>query len=390
MGTKGSFAIAQLTNLIFVEFLLEKHYGNDHSSFFIEVGDDMVIQDPKFLLKQEFEDIGVPINVGKTKHSTNEGSFVEFVSRNMWNGMDYSVISPRLTLLFRRNPFYILTYLRHLNERCLNKFTFDELIEFHESNTGREIGVKKIRYLSHIFTIFDKSNTIELREVPYMMDTVKFLSNLFHRVICQLVIDCVQISQDRDTQIQIAKRENFAFQFKVHSGEIGKSDFWSFANFRKLDPEALQFLFIGLTMSGKEERTMVAGIEFTKHDNTIPTFIEPLSDGNKLINPELLTRLYSLHQGIQAVKMRKRTITRLGLSDGANHRSALKLFELLNSCLVDDEIYSNEIYTPYTKQKNVQNQLPEELFRQFLQLFQLETNYEEIKSFSQSETSTVF
>lgn len=83
MGTKGSFVIAQLTNLLFVEFLLEKHYGSDHSLFFTEVGDDMVVEDPGFHLKGEFEDIGVPINAAKTKHSTVEGSFVEFVSRNM-------------------------------------------------------------------------------------------------------------------------------------------------------------------------------------------------------------------------------------------------------------------------------------------------------------------
>jgi hypothetical protein len=389
MGTKGSFAIAQLTNLLFIDFLLEKHYGCDHSLYFIEVGDDMVIEDPDYLLRQEFEDIGVPINVGKTKHSTDEGSFVEFVSRNMWNGMDYSVVSPRLTLLFRRNPFYILTYLRHLNERCIDKFTFDDLIEMHKSNTDREIHVEKIKYLSHIFSIVDDSNTVEIRNVTYVGDPKKFLLNFFHRVICQLIVDYVAISQDRDTQVQIARRNNFVDQLKFQDTEDGKTDFWSFALSKDMDPETLQFLFVGVTMSHKEEESKIGGIEFTKHDNSMTTFLEPLSDGNNIVNPNFLHRLFSLYEGHQAVKMRKRTIARLGLQDGANHRSALRLFELLNSCLVEEDIYTNGIYKPFTKKKGKEQELPEELFLQFLQLFQLEQNYQEIKSLISTTTSTM-
>jgi len=226
MGTKGSFAIAQLTNLLFIDFLLKKHYGYDHSLFFIEVGDDMVIQDPEFLLRQEFEDIGVPINEGKTKHYTADGSFVEFVSRNLWDGMDYSVISPNLTVLFRRNPFYILTYLRHLNERCLDSFTFDELIEIHKKVNNKEIHVEKIKYLSHIFSVIDKSDTVAVRDVTYVGCSKKFLLNLFHRVICQLISDYVDLSNDRDTKIQIAKTENYISQLKLQSTGVGdKHDF---------------------------------------------------------------------------------------------------------------------------------------------------------------------
>lgn len=42
----------------------------------------MVIQDPEFKMKSEFEKIGVPINVSKSKISTKYGSYIEFVSRN--------------------------------------------------------------------------------------------------------------------------------------------------------------------------------------------------------------------------------------------------------------------------------------------------------------------
>jgi hypothetical protein len=43
MGTKGSFAIAQLTNLLFIKFLYQELYPTNQNPFYLEVGDDMVL-----------------------------------------------------------------------------------------------------------------------------------------------------------------------------------------------------------------------------------------------------------------------------------------------------------------------------------------------------------
>lgn len=82
MGTKGSFVIAQLTNLIFLRFIYSEEYPDLKDPFFLEVGDDMIVEGDMETFSKRFNDIGVPININKTKVSTECGNFLEFVSRN--------------------------------------------------------------------------------------------------------------------------------------------------------------------------------------------------------------------------------------------------------------------------------------------------------------------
>lgn len=82
MGTKCSFAIAQLTNNLFIKFCYNKYYPELSNPTNVNVGDDMALQDPEDMMSSAFERIGVPINKHKTKSKTRLGSFVEFVSRN--------------------------------------------------------------------------------------------------------------------------------------------------------------------------------------------------------------------------------------------------------------------------------------------------------------------
>jgi hypothetical protein len=126
MGTKGSFAIAQLTDLLFVEYVLNREYGQ--GSYFIKVGDDLVAEDPECKLQSWYESIGVPINLSKSKFLTHYGSFQEFVSRNLWNNHDYSSISPGLAAKFFRNSFYSLTFYHHVAERMDQHPSIHELL----------------------------------------------------------------------------------------------------------------------------------------------------------------------------------------------------------------------------------------------------------------------
>eukprot|EP01083_Nonionella_stella_P065087 170254_1 len=43
MGTKGSFAIAQLTDLLFIEFSLAELYPESSNTYFMKVGDDLIL-----------------------------------------------------------------------------------------------------------------------------------------------------------------------------------------------------------------------------------------------------------------------------------------------------------------------------------------------------------
>lgn len=79
MGTKQSFVIAQLTQLLIIDNELSTNYQTE-SPFFREVGDDIVVDDPEGFIAKAMEQIGVPINVSKSKRATALGNFVEYVS----------------------------------------------------------------------------------------------------------------------------------------------------------------------------------------------------------------------------------------------------------------------------------------------------------------------
>jgi hypothetical protein len=165
MGTKGSFVIAQDTNLEFIEFILKREYPDKFTTnsrpFFIEVGDDMVIQDPEMLVPKHFESIGVPINYSKSKFAVKGISHVEFVSRNLTDGEDTSIISPSLVSRTRKQHFLIPTLVSHLNERA-NDHNFN-LINFIKEIIGdNPEQVKKISLFAGIHELCSDRITLDV------------------------------------------------------------------------------------------------------------------------------------------------------------------------------------------------------------------------------------
>jgi hypothetical protein len=117
MGTKGSFIIASVVDHIFIEFMMQRHYGEVLD--YVKVGDDLVINDPQSKFISLYKDIGVEINESKSKLSTRFGHFCEFVSRNSWCGIDISIVSPKLITESNKQPFYLPCLIKHLDERQL-------------------------------------------------------------------------------------------------------------------------------------------------------------------------------------------------------------------------------------------------------------------------------
>jgi hypothetical protein len=131
MGTKASFALAQLTDLLWIEHQYQVLYDKTIDEvFYKKVGDDNVLWDPKDLFASVYETIGVPINIAKSKFKTQFGTFIEFVSRNSWNNQDYSQISPGLTSKYLRNSFYLPVLYDHIAQRDTNPPTVTELIRY--------------------------------------------------------------------------------------------------------------------------------------------------------------------------------------------------------------------------------------------------------------------
>jgi len=123
MGTKGSFAIASLTDHFLTEFLLSKHYpdkvaANPRESLYNRVGDDLWIWDPDEKISDAIaNEYLMPINKTKSKYASDENLKGEFVSMNMNHGKEVSRISMRVMLDMKGDLFNLPRLISHLEER---------------------------------------------------------------------------------------------------------------------------------------------------------------------------------------------------------------------------------------------------------------------------------
>lgn len=115
MGTKGSFMAASYSDHDVIEFTYLRYYKKilDYQ----KVGDDLVVHDPDKIFQEMYESIGVPVNVSKSKMLTPRGHFLEFVSRNLWDGKDCSILSPRVLTKALKQPYVYPVLVSHLAER---------------------------------------------------------------------------------------------------------------------------------------------------------------------------------------------------------------------------------------------------------------------------------
>jgi hypothetical protein len=133
MGTKGSFAIASLTDHFLSEFLLSKHYpdkvaSNPRDSLYNRVGDDLWIWDPDEKISHSIvNEYLMPINQTKSKFASEENLKGEFVSMNLNHGEEVSRISIRVMLDFRSDIFNLPRLIAHLEER--HDLNIDNLLQ---------------------------------------------------------------------------------------------------------------------------------------------------------------------------------------------------------------------------------------------------------------------
>jgi len=123
MGTKGSFAIASVTDHFLSEFLLSKFYPGAVRKYPIEdlynrVGDDLWIWDPEDHISDSLvRDYQMVINHSKSKIATDSNIVGEYVSMNMNYGVDVSRISIRNMLDIKGDLYAVMPLIHHLRER---------------------------------------------------------------------------------------------------------------------------------------------------------------------------------------------------------------------------------------------------------------------------------
>jgi hypothetical protein len=357
MGTKGSFAIAQLTNLLFLEWKLQEAYPSSRN-FFLEVGDDMVIQDPDFKMKSEFESIGVPINVTKSKVATQWGSFVEFVSRNLWNGRDYSIISPSLLLKFRQQDYYSITLLNHLKERGL-QYSLSDLLDLKSEHLKLEGLTKRAnKHKSSKDNIILMASLLQYGKVATnLVDRPSTsLSSLTHDKIKHsltqmLLLPLVKLYKHnkekytRDHRLAVEKLYVLTHQYRESGLTI-----WAFAQTENLPLESVKSLIAVSHINERINSRLSVGYQrYTLGQNvvpnlTVPWVLSPIQKEQVCINPRFIEYCFNLMIVVNEIVLDTKLISRLSLLDKANTNALLELMADLNRTLTTSVEYTTEGY----------------------------------------------
>lgn len=310
MGTKGSFAIAQLTDLLFIEYVLSEEYPNN-SHYFMKVGDDLIVQDPNHSLRIWYERIGVPINLSKSKFKTSHGSYLEFVSRNAWNSIDYSLVSPTLVSKFLANDFYSVTLFYHLKERDPLAPSFPQLLGHKEEvlssgkNFKPEIVRAKRKILMQCISILQTTPILDLDEVSLDEDTwegftpvdlINLTENLIRFTLAKLTKTSIEFMDDHkhvaqsnlsniihgEMQIVMSPEEGMSTIYNRYPSSLYKA-----SNSLNLSFRETVILQRAMPFIRKQNTDMVRGIEnISQLPNYLP--FHDVTDTTATLNPEFI------------------------------------------------------------------------------------------------------
>lgn len=120
MGTNGSFDIATATDLLYLQMVYARDYGKARLTpdLLGKVGDDLWCHDPlDYVYNSYTKDLGIKINISKTKQATKENLCGEFVSRSINHGHDVSRISANICRAVKKNILDLPQLAYHLQER---------------------------------------------------------------------------------------------------------------------------------------------------------------------------------------------------------------------------------------------------------------------------------
>jgi hypothetical protein len=349
MGTRGSFAIAQLTNLLFIEFIYSQQYPDLPSPYFMEVGDDMVVQDPDLKFSGWFEAIGVPVNISKSKFSTVVGNFVEFVSRNGVDGHDYSIVSPNLVVKASQNDFYLLTLQRHLRERGV-QFTLEEMFQLkHDSLKFQDKNVEtfnarrsKNLLLASLLKLGFPSEEILLEEnyLSYL-DTMEdiHIKNFLVTLAYMPVLKLIAYSESH-YKADLSTKKARAYLFTCvdqYKASLDK-DIWAVAQKFDWSPKMVKAVSALVNLDIKKNQRIESGTAVNSDESwQVPQAIELVlnSDGSSsaVVNNDYLTHVYALNRNVNDIVNDYRVSDRVSLFDNRNHAVLLQLMADLNRCV---------------------------------------------------------
>jgi hypothetical protein len=186
MGTKGSFMAASYSDHNVIECTYLDHYGEILE--YQKVGDDLAVQDPDFIFEKMYSSIGVPVNVFKSKRETSRGHFLEFVSRNLWDGMDCSILSPNVLTKALKQPYVYPVLTSHLAER-VPEYAIPSLEEvFKYTKPGRNLSKfeehkRSVKELITIYASLSGEDLIKIDNPEEFKGTRKLLLAIIQEIL---------------------------------------------------------------------------------------------------------------------------------------------------------------------------------------------------------------
>jgi len=318
MGTKGSFMIASVVDHYVIEYVLQQHYKKVMP--YCKVGDDLVVSDKDNILAKFYPSIGVPVNLTKSKELTPKGLFVEFVSRNLWDGLDISPISAKLVYKSYKQHFLLPTLLLHLKERIAGPVlpSLNDLLQCMKMSKDE---------LNKLYKIVDVYQRLSGEELCFIPEDVPVLSDeQFLRIVGHILLDCgVKLSQRDNHNISEEVQEENETMFNDQS--VLELDDFSLATRSRLTLAKLKtyifFRKIYLRACDLDEG------RYEIHD--VPTLWRfPAEDSNLEISTEFKELVLDIIFETQEELNRLKIIKSLSLEKWRDSKIIIALFSFLN------------------------------------------------------------
>jgi len=319
MGTKGSFIIASITDHYFIEMVARIKYGS--VTPYMKVGDDLVISDVNNELSSNYPLIGVPVNQTKSKMKTPRGHFLEFVSRNLWNGQDISPISARLAGKVRKQNFFIPSFIRHCNERISHKVTLEAVAKALSIDESQ---INKIIYLADLYQRISGEIYLEIPSDAKLASDDELLGVLINLLLEIPPLKFKKGNPTPDERMEVCNILSGQAEEYILSGE----DLWLFATNSRLSLDQLRLFTVYLNTQRKLVSSYSTDKDIRKRIS-IDVRVD-VGEGKTTLNPVLLKTVWefclSQHEDLRDLKTLKSTkLERL-----MDSKLSLAIFTMLN------------------------------------------------------------
>jgi len=276
--------------------------------------------------------IGVPINASKSKFSSPKGHFLEFVSRNAWNGVDYSTLSAKLSAKTLKQPFMLATFVAHIQERFPPK-SVPSLEEVYsplmEKSSVKKSTANHFEKLKLLFKLYQDLSGTHLIKVDS-----EIVFNRYRQLVLSLILkaaDDVVSAQFGQNSSQMEEATDLVSTFV--NGEYECQ--WTYFKEYELSLGQVQFFTYATGLINRLESQHNAGaVSGHIHDITGSHPVHYVTlDGEFPINKHILSLIINVVMEAKCKREGIKILHQLHSLHPKNAKPMVELFKSLNICV---------------------------------------------------------